>query len=107
MVKKTTRFDKQSGKNRRKNVSLKKIAGKVIDAVKNTLTRRSKDDTSGKKSKPFGGRGGRRRKPSAEEINRENTERQIEALENGPSEQAQDASTVFGSFFYTNEKFLN
>lgn len=95
---------------RKKNVSIGKIAEKVINAVKNTLS-----GGKTKKKVPFGGKGGRKKKPTEKELKLRETEQRIKDIENGLDEElAQDSgestngiSSVFGSFFYTDEKFIN
>lgn len=64
---------KSKAKPRRKNLSIGEIAGKVIGAVKRTISGGANGDKE-KKKLPFGGRGGRRKKPTAEEIKLQETE---------------------------------
>ena len=110
MARQSQTSGRRQARPRKKNVSIGKIAEKVIGAVKNTL--------SGEKSKkkaPFGGKGGRRKKPTEEELKLRETEQRIKDIENGIDEEstqdfgdsANSMSSVFGSFFYTDEKFIN
>ena len=63
MVRKSQTQNKRPARPRKKNVSIRKIAGKLINTVKNTIS-----GGKTKKKVPFGGKGGRRHKPTEEEI---------------------------------------
>ena len=110
MAKKSQIPSKKPARPRKKNVSIGKIAGKIIDTVKDTIS-----GGKTKKKAPFGGKGGRRRKPTEEEIRLRETEQRIKDIENGIDEEtvrdsddsANSMSSIVGSFFYTDEKFIN
>lgn len=110
MARQSQTSGRRQARPRRKNVSIGGMVGKVIGTVKKTLSG-NKD----KKRVPFGGRGGRRRKPTDKELKRQEMEQRIKDIENeiekesgqGFDESVSGASSVFGNFFYTNDKFIN
>lgn len=77
----------------KKNVSIREIAGKVVDVVK----------------KPFGGKGGRKPKLTPAEQKQAEAKARLAELEKeqvSPEQSYSNIASAFSSFFYTDEKFI-
>lgn len=71
---------------------MREVAGKIAEVVK----------------RPFGGKGGRKGRPTEEEIRKKVAEERIARLEKAAEnpDSSPPSSTAFNGFFYTDEKFV-
>lgn len=96
-----------------KRVSVKSVVGKAVDLLKKPFAKGGEQKPPARGKKPFGGKCGRKKKPTAADIRRAEAEKRIAEIEkeseNAYSEQNSSSgiSSVFGSFFYTDDKFIN
>lgn len=92
-----------------KSASIREIAGKVADIVRKPFSK----GKALSKRKPFGGKGGRKRKPTEDELRQAEAKAKPDELEKDdacPTEAEQSRSSIssaFNSFFYTDEKFID